>query len=299
MDLSTWRPIPFQVGVDLFSADLDAEPSSLNRVLSILSECGLPDLYMQFAKHHAGEVRRILSEVHHVPNMEMPAERIINLWLNTVFAHGGIEGANRRLDFENAVAKFGHARFEFCFRSLVRFLGFEYINIANLVAKPALDHIHRELGLNPSFKIGSAFGIKRKEKTAEGHIIIREGSSEYFSEETFEDRFSRIAQRQENGELAFVLKNLDRPTTELLRGVLTSTSIGELISNLGGGLTVEPTDLHKLPNLPGFRASGGVTNGRTSSRVNVCDDCQVRTDDNGVEGLNHALSSFKRQLLEI
>jgi len=178
-------------------------------------------------------------------------------------------------------------------------LGFEYINIANLAAKPALDHLKREIGLSPSFKIGSAFGIKRKEKTPEGHIIIREGSSEFFSEETFEERFSRIAARQENKELAFVLQNLDRTTTEQLRGILNCTSIEDLISHLGGNLTVEPTDLNKLPDLPGFRASGGVTNGRASSRVNVCDDCQVRTDDNGVAGLTAALLSFKKQLLEI
>ncbi len=274
------------------------EPSSLERVLKILVAAGLPELFVEFAKHHSGQVQRILSEPRHLPNVEMPAERIINLWLNTVFAHGGIEGRNRRVDFENAVAKFGHARFEFCFRSLVRSLGFEYLNIANLAAKPALDHLQRELGLSPSFKIGSAFGIKRKEKTPEGHIIIREGSSEYFSEETFEERFSRMAARQENRELAFVLQNLDRTATELLRGILKSTSIGDLISNVGGNLTVEPTDLNKFPNLPGFRASAGVTNGRASSRVNVYDDCQVRTDDNGVAGLNAALVSFKKQLLE-
>jgi hypothetical protein len=40
------------------------------------------------------------------------------LWLNTVFAHGGLEGKNKRSDFESTVDQYGHAVLNFVFGRL-------------------------------------------------------------------------------------------------------------------------------------------------------------------------------------
>ena len=277
------------------------EPSNWKRILSILAKSGLPENITSNLKIHEQEIQSYLVREKHLLGVKMPGERIIELWLNTVFAHGGIEGKNRRTDFESAVNQFGHGAFEWSFRSLVKWVGLEFMQISNAAAKPALIFYNDRFSLTPSFKISAAFGIKRKEKTHDGHLIIREGSTEHFSEETFEERFTRILSRDENRDVRFVFKYLDRTPTELLRATLGTHSFADLLSSFEGRLEIRPVDGSKIPSGSGFRASGGVGPlgfPVTQSRVNIFDDCVVVTNERGVQTLEASIVRFRQQLLE-
>src|SRR3989304_3334923 len=93
---------------------MSREPSSWKTIAILLQSPELPPAIAQMAKHEAALIQdEIVRPLY--PTM-MPAERTIELWLNTVFAHGGIVGKNKRKDFEVAVETYGHASFEFACR---------------------------------------------------------------------------------------------------------------------------------------------------------------------------------------
>jgi hypothetical protein len=89
-----------------------------------------------------------------------------------------------------------------------------------------------------SFKIGTAFGVKRMEKSKEGHVIIRESSSEYYTEETFDERFARILRRSVHQDIKFLFDRSDRGASEWIRATLASSSFRGLLVILDGRLEV-------------------------------------------------------------
>jgi len=273
---------------------MQREPSNWEKTVTILKLPDWPLVIAASAGFHENFIRATLKRDSHILKLKMPSHRIIDLWLNTVFAHGGLEGPNKRSDFEATVDQYGHAVFEFCFRSLVREIGFQFINISKMAAKPALDHSNRILNLSPSFRIGVAFGSKRREKTKEGHVIIREGSSEFFSEESFEERFNRILARHEHKEIQFVFKNLDASKNELLQSTLRHSSLASLLESLGGAMRLESLKLGGV-FAPGqkFRGSWAIN----SSRMDVLDECVLITDGIGAAALDKALAKFRKQFL--
>ncbi|HTY88568.1 MAG TPA: hypothetical protein VMB80_13965 [Candidatus Acidoferrum sp.] len=269
------------------------EPSNWEQIVKILKNPDLPREIILSTEYHERNIHAAISRDRHLLNFNMPGERIVDLWLNTVFAHGGLEGKNKRSDFEATVDQYGHAAFEFCFRSLVREVGREFLNLNNLAAKPALEFYAQKLNLYPSFRIGAAFGAKRKERTKEGHLIIREGSSEFFSEEIFEERFNRILLRYENKEIKFVFEHLDARTNELLRATLKGGSLADLLAALDGRLETKSLTLGEFKPVQGMRASWAID----QSRIDVFEDCVVVTDEKGIEALNKKLNKFREQLL--
>lgn len=281
---------------------MQKEPSNWEKVLAIIYGSGLSNDITSRAKSHEQQIRRYLSEDKHIFDVKMTGQRIVDLWLNTVFAHGGIEGKNRRSDFESAVNQFGHGAFEWSFRHLVKWIGRGFLEISNSSAKPALIFYQTNFSLSPSFKISAAFGLKRKEKTKDGHIIIREGSSEYFTEETFEERYSRILNREENRDLQFIFQLLDRTPTELLRATLGADSFAAMLAALEGQLEVHSTEQLPSRNDVHALALGWVGFTRVFPRdnhpVHIYEDCIVATNGKGLQAIEELLTSFRAQLLE-
>jgi hypothetical protein len=274
---------------------MPSEPSNWEKVVRVLQSPDWPHGISSSAEYHEKQVRAVLNRDSHLIKLKMPSHRIVDLWLNTVFAHGGLEGSNKRSDFEAVVDQHGHAVFEFCFRSLVREIGFEFLNISNLAAKPALNHCGQKLGVSPSFRVGVAFGAKRKEKTKEGHVVIREGSSEFFTEETIEETFNRVLERREHKEIQFIFKSLEVNANELLRSVLRSSSLTGLLGTLGGRLDIKHLELSNAHRGgEKFRASWAINR----SRIDVLEECVVVTDEEGIKALNIAFVKFQKELLD-
>lgn len=269
---------------------MPTEPSSWAKIAALLAQPGVPPAAATMAAHEAAKIRAGIAQS--LYPTKMTAERTIELWLNTVFAHGGIEGKNKRQDFEAAVAAHGHAAFEFACRQAVRMIGAHFINLGRLAARPALAHYEQTTGLMPSFRIGAAFGAKLRERTADGHVIIRQASSEFFHEEGIAERFTRILGRTEHRNIKYVLDGLDAAPAELLRLILLHDSLGGVLAEVEGALRLGSME-GDVTNRPGLRSSSGIG----STRVNVYLNNIVETDAVGAPALDAAFGAFRHQLL--
>ena len=66
---------------------MPTEPSNWVEVVEILKNPDLPKGTTLSAEYHEKNIRAVISREAHWLNLKMPSSRIINLWLNTVFAH--------------------------------------------------------------------------------------------------------------------------------------------------------------------------------------------------------------------
>jgi hypothetical protein len=202
-----------------------------------------------------------------------------------------------RHEFDALVEQYGNGRLEFAFRHIVWSLGIQYKNVVQL-AKNLLETWRRDFGLLPSFKLGSAFGSKRRERTTDGDLIIRESSSEFFSEETYEQRFHRILRRPEFSTAESVLSILQFTERELLRFVMKHDSYAGVVRESMFELTI----LEKAPlshsSIGGFRSFAGLVDVNRGVRSSIYStDTNVATDAIGLTIIDRLLAEFKDQLL--
>jgi hypothetical protein len=228
------------------------EPSSWQRVVEILQRDGMPENIVTCSKLHSALIEQDSGREDHLLQFKLAGHRVIDLWLNTVFAHGGIEGKNKREEFETVSDRYGHALFEYTFRILVLSIGRFCCSLSGQGVVPALELIKNDCGITPSFRIGAPFGVKRKEKTREGHTMIRQGSSAFFSEETFEERFERILARFEN--LSYILKHVGRDPAEIWRATLKAETFAALLEALDGRLEIVEQSPSEASIISGFSA---------------------------------------------
>lgn len=267
------------------------EASHWEGVIKILRRTDLPSEIVSFADHEATEIAAMCARESWPTKLNSKA--VINLWLNTVFAHDGLTGQTKRADFESAVATYGHAQFEYAFRLSVKFLGGHFMNLSRLAAQAALEHYRAAHRLKPSFKMGAAFGNRRRERTADGHVIIRQSSTEFFTEETIEERFARVLERRTHADIKFLFDHLESTPTERLRATLRAQSVAELLTLLDGELRVVEMASDVFAEKSGIYASAGLA----GKRVNVFIDNVVETHDEGVKKLNKKLAALQTDLL--
>jgi hypothetical protein len=251
---------------------MPSEPSHWRNVVEIITRDGMP-LEISNNARVQGEVIETLVSRKAGFLKDITGTQVIELWLNTVFAHGGVAGRNKRRDFEFAVEKHGQGRFEYSFRTLVEWTGGAFRFLSKNAAKPALAYFNDQLSLRASFRIDAAFGKKRKEVTKTGDTIIRQASSEHFTEETFEQRFQRILKRRNFDTLNNIVKAFDRTTVELVRALFASTSFGQFVRKLDGDLETTTENLlddavmRKAFSEEGFSAGCGVQEGASTRLV--------------------------------
>ena len=267
------------------------EASHWNRIAQILRRTNLPSEITAFGDHEAANIAATCARDSWPTTLN--TKIVINLWLNTVFAHDGLTGPTRRSDFEAAVATYGHAQFEYAFRLSVKFLGAHFMNLWRLAAQQALEHYRTANQMKPSFNIGAAFGSSRRERTADGHVIIRQSSSEFFTEETIAERFARLLGRSAHKDIKYILDHLDSTPTERLRATLRARTIVELLTLLDGEFWVTEMESADFVEKPGIYASAGLA----GKRVNIYIDNVVETHELGVKTLNKKLAALQRDLL--
>jgi hypothetical protein len=276
------------------------EPSHWKTVTGVLTRQNMPAKISLQASLQAQLIEDFILKPEPYLNNEMAGSRVVDLWLNTVFAHGGISGPNKRSDFEVTANKYGQGRFEYAFRTRVRWAGEMFRALSKDAAKPALEFFGDELSLRPSFQIGAAFGTKRKEVTKHGELIIRQASSEHFSEETFEQRFQRILKRTHFDNLAFVLRQFDRTPVEILKAVFAAVSFADLLQKLGGDLEIAPENLDDDNRIAdGFCASCTIYDNyyQLYGRAMISRQGKVRTAQKAVMILDRQFATFREELL--
>ncbi|MGH8048468.1 MAG: hypothetical protein ACREKL_14595 [Chthoniobacterales bacterium] len=229
--------------------------------------------------------------------VQMSGSEVIELWLHAVFAHSGT--SKQRQQFDQTIENYGHGAFEYTCRFLVGEIGRAYQEVAIRFVVPLLDDWHTRFASAPSFSMGSAFGTKRREKTKEGHLIIRKGSSEYFSEETYEQRFRRILGRYRNLDSSFqVLPFSDR---ELLKLVLKHNCFEAIVeeSDFEIAIVEHVPDPQTLMNQPGPSNWVGLDSiGETNwSAIFFREDIATVNQD-GLNILNALFQQFKAELID-
>jgi hypothetical protein len=282
---------------------LKNEASNFERVSKILWRyCHSLDqrVKLSWARELCANAKR---EKKHPPFvLELSGSDVIDLWLNTVFAHGGTDSARRhqRKDFDDAVSKFGQGSLEYVFRNIVHELGTEYIGVANVVAKPLLQHWKSSFNITPSFKIGSPFGLSSRERTKEGHIIVRRASSAHSPNETYDQRLARILERHEFESLHRIIGFMDLQGENLVRLVLRSRDFQQFSKSLRYETRVEQ-ELNKDFGHYGksFRASTHVGSlGKGFNMIYVYDDLLIVTTEVGLHFLNEDFTALKKVLIE-
>ena len=236
---------------------------------------------------------------HHPLKVEITGRDLISLWINTVFAHGGGDEKrkHKRADFDRYVADCGQGPLEYAFRNAVWAHGLQYISFARDNAKPMLERWERQHELQPSFNIGSAFGSSTRERTKEGHIIVRRASSEYAADETFDQSLKRILERHKFQNLQFILKQLELGDRNPVRLILKSDGFSELAQSLGYEIRIVDKVSDKMNDYgDSFRAFSGLHNGRKQSILHMFDLYMV-TDRIGLEILAELLSDLKNTLI--
>ena len=273
----------------------DAE--NFDHICNILVKFGtaLDKINVQMARGLVrGEINRM---VKYPRDLGITAGELINLWLNSVFAHSGLRGREKsRHQFDELVQKHGQGAMEFAFRQSVWIIGLQYSGLAE-IARSRLSEWNRQYAIAPSFSLGSAFGTKHKERTKDGDLIIRQSSSKFFSEETYEQRFSRVLARSRFYNLKSALETLGFSTLELLKLVLKYADYSEIVSH-------SIYDLNVVDHMPddaayhhGLRSQMGLYDqkSRATSRLEASYDA-VTTDTLGLRMLNEALGELRLQL---
>ncbi len=224
--------------------------------------------------------------------------KLVDLWLNAVFAHSGLRGGVKlRHEFDALVEQYGNGRLEFAFRHIVWSLGIQYKNVVQL-AKNLLETWRRDFAVLPSCKLGSAFGRKRRERTTDGDLIIRESSSEFYSEENYEQRFRRILRRVEFNTVESALSILQLSERELLRFVMKHDSYAGLVQESMLELTILEHAPQSHSSISGFRSFAGLVDVSRGTRSSIYStDTNVVTDAIGLSIIDRLLAEFKDQLL--
>lgn len=278
---------------------MQKESAHWRKIADILEKSRLPAELQVIYPHDIKSIEEIMRSDSHLFGFNERADRTIDLWLNTVFAHDGLAGKNKRSDFERIVKRHGHALFEYNCRLFVMQIGVHFINISRLAARPALHFYVEKFGLSPSFQIGAAFGVKRREKTADGHVIIRQGSSEYYREESMEDRLARVLDRQENQNMKSILNNLVCSRGELLRAILRSSEFHFIVESIEGSIEIEePNAENKFKAREDLRYLGWITGVSRPQPLWIVDENIIITSYEGRRGLDIALGKLKKQLLD-
>jgi hypothetical protein len=182
-------------------------------------------------------------------------EGIIDIWLNTRFAHVGSSaraGEFERQDFDKLQASIGAARFEFLFRLTVREIGVIFINLLP-VAMAALAYWKEREGKAPSVSIATPFGGHGTQKAADGSWISRNAPTQ----ETLDQKLQRLLKRQRFDHLrTFIELLLPRCHEEDVKLCLSARTVVdcETIQVLMDRLQIDIENLEGMPAAGSFEA---------------------------------------------
>ena len=170
-----------------------------------------------------------------------PAD-MVDLWLNTRFAHVGRtprQGRFTPADFAKYEKILGAAKMEFVFRCCVRAIGYSFLNLLQ-VAETAMKYWQGHQGLNPTHPIRLPFGTVGTEIGPNGDIITRDTPGWSPSNETPDQRFQRLLRRHRFDHLLRLVQMLQpMPGDEVRknhvqwRHVIEAKSVEELLTTLG------------------------------------------------------------------
>ncbi|MFA5263033.1 MAG: hypothetical protein WC378_04355 [Opitutaceae bacterium] len=277
------------------------DPAHWETASRILGESGLPTTLVLVTKDAGNQVQWTLDRQDFPGAVKLTPRRVVELWLNSVGTPDAIDGAKLRAEFDTLCEQHGHAAFEFAFRSSVQWIGYNLLGLYQNAARPALDVYRDRYGITPSFRLEAPFRFRRREQTPSGYMLIREATSEAAPEETYEERFARLLERQENRNVNQIFGHLEASRGDLIRAVLRAKDFGELLSLLEGHFEVAELPKGKVggPRHDSFVSAGWIVSQTVpAQRYNMYDRNVVMTNEAGIAALHNSLAQFRRQLVD-
>ena len=211
---------------------LNDEASNFYRILNIIDKYEHDDLKVTMWLPMIRQQHQQTEKHPVAQNSNFTSKQLVDLWLNTVFAHSNLVQKRRnpkfldRIDFDRYAKDLDYAFFEYSFRMAVRRFGLCYRNLLKCVARPLLELWNDKHGLTPSFKIGAPFGYAMEETTNDGVKITRKASSQYWNPETPEQKLHRILSRHEFKMLGSIFQHMDVPNlVEIIREAKTYVEV--------------------------------------------------------------------------
>jgi hypothetical protein len=196
---------------------LNDEASHFYRILKIIDKYEHDDLAVTLWLPMIRQQHQQTENHPVAQNSNFTNRQLVDLWLNTVFAHNNLNQKKRnprfldRIDFDRYAKQLDYAFFEYSFRMAVRHFGLCYRNLLKCVARPVLNLWKDKHGLTPSFNVGAPFGYAMEETTKDGVKITRKASSQYWNPESPEQKLNRFLSRREFNQLGNILKQMDVP----------------------------------------------------------------------------------------
>ena len=173
----------------------------------------------------------------------MTNKALLELWINCVFAHGGLRKKNnfQRKHFDDAVQKYGIGVLEWNFRSIISSAGINMIVMGFHYVLPFLNQIYTQTGKKESFIRSSPFGRSIQEITQKKDVIYRKASTKFHSEESAEQRLKRVLKRSGHSTIANTLRNIKIPFGEKLMALLKCSDLNTFLTELGGKIHIHET----------------------------------------------------------
>lgn len=182
---------------------LNDELSNFGRVVGIMIKYGTDEERVAFAAQQNFLFRHNLD--HKVFSDDtITARKLVDLWLNTQFAHGGT--LEERAQIDTLVQKVTAYRFEYEFRHAVKSAGGHFLNLLHGCVLPEFTEWKKQFGIQPPFQFTNAFGFVGHSGATPG--IVRKSAGTLVPHETIEQRFSRLIERDRFGALKTELESL-------------------------------------------------------------------------------------------
>lgn len=266
------------------------------KTVEILSRIALPSTLKDAVKWRAELMARNLARESHPEGIGLTVQRSLELGLNAFVVPAGHDQLKLRQEFEAKAHELTPTVFECAFRHNLYVIGFGLIEYSQKAAQPALEWFRTKWGLGPTFEPGLPQRLRRREKTADGRMIVREGFSERPHEEMFAERFTRLLRRDENRQIEQILKHLEASPGELQRSILRGEGFRSLIKVIEGKIQTYQFPADRVGGLAreDFVAAGNMSH---PARFCLYHGNFVLIQEGGVEVLDGLLARFRQQLI--
>jgi hypothetical protein len=263
---------------------------------AILLTTDLPAMLINRARWETDCLRRHMASQVYPQGLDLTVQRTLELWLNVMIASAS-NSAELRCEFEERICRHTHAVMEFTFRHQVHAIyRYHLSRLAESAAVPALDWYRTSFRLTPSATIGLPSRFRRRERTPDGRVVVREATSDVLPLESFAERYARLLQREENRPLQQLLPRLEATPEELMRAVLRGKGLQEVIADLDGRIDFYEFPVDKVGGLQrqDFVAAGNFSH---AARFVLYHGNFLLLQNGGMAAFDDLLQKFRRQLL--
>jgi hypothetical protein len=214
---------------------MQEEASYYDRIRNTLYRYTPPSMYDGLRPLFYDYYKKLRKSFIYPQFIPMSAEALIDLWLNTQFAHAGRtrkRGKFSRNDFDALAKNVEPDAIEFTVRMAIKLIsGGPFLNLYRVVALPELKRYERAFGLRPSFQLKEPGSAPRYKKLAL---------------ETPAQILARLLKRQRFSHIESLLTKIFDAAEEILPVLVQAESLTELTDLANASIVAGPIEDQRL-----------------------------------------------------